>query len=295
MQFNAWEVDRYTEASEAQITYTFSFIDPERDDYTFTINIERQESETEAYEITTVEEMIDVYYDVENPFYVDVDWMEDRDVLEIMAPEGDELGLLFFSERSDLEIEVEFDDGNMLIYSTGTFANAIEMDGFFYWYRSYAVEYDVEETSAQIRFRIKGMSFGSSLDLAYYVNFELDDWNSDDYFENLSDFDAEEDYSTYEYGISNYVTLTEVADEMDLFYVLNVDEVEADVELSLYPDSGQIVGVLFYSQLSDLELDFTEDYLEDAEDKRLFPTDDFAWNLEDSTVHYWFTSYAVST
>jgi len=42
VQFNAWEMDRYTETNSATVQYDFVFDDEDRDDVTFTINIERE-------------------------------------------------------------------------------------------------------------------------------------------------------------------------------------------------------------------------------------------------------------
>lgn len=65
IQFNAWEVDRYTEAYEASADYIFSYNHDEihRRDDEFTVYIERQESESEAWEITTIEDLMDIYID----------------------------------------------------------------------------------------------------------------------------------------------------------------------------------------------------------------------------------------
>ena len=75
VQFNAWEVDRYTEATEASVEYSFYFEDSDVSDEEFTINLAREESESEDWQITTIEELIDVYYDLDHPFYISVDWL----------------------------------------------------------------------------------------------------------------------------------------------------------------------------------------------------------------------------
>jgi hypothetical protein len=41
VQFNAWEVDRYTEGTEASAAYSFVFDDEDKSDEEFTVNIER--------------------------------------------------------------------------------------------------------------------------------------------------------------------------------------------------------------------------------------------------------------
>ena len=126
-QFNAWSVDRYTEMYEASVTYTFEYDDEDESDYEFTVYIERQESESEAWEITAVEDLLETYEDLCSTcgFVKEVEFLMDGDETYAWAREGDEIGFIFFSERSDLDIAFEFDEDNTLLYATGTFADAI--------------------------------------------------------------------------------------------------------------------------------------------------------------------------
>lgn len=119
-------MDRYTDSNSASVQYDFVFDDEDRDDVTFTINIEREQVETEQWELHSIEELIDTYYNLDWPNYVGVDWMQDGDTSYVYAQEGSEFGYLFFSERDDLEIDFEFDEDNRILYSTGDFANAVD-------------------------------------------------------------------------------------------------------------------------------------------------------------------------
>jgi hypothetical protein len=301
VQFNAWEVDMFTEVTEASVAYTFVFDDEDKSDEEFTINIAREESESEAdWEITNIEDLIDTYYDLDHPFYigVDDDWFFDGSEGYAYGRAGDELGFLFYSERQNLEVTLEFTEGNTLLYEAGTTANAISSeDGFYYWYRSIAVTENADETDSSVTFRIKDMSFGSNLDLEYTVAFYLDDWDSDEYYAyafDYSDYAYYEEYSDYEYGINNMNELEEAVDSMDHFYVVSIDDLQSDEELMIYPEAGQIIGILFFSQDSDLEIDFDELFLHDEDTRAfLYPTAEFAWDLEEHEVYYWFVSYAV--
>jgi hypothetical protein len=86
--------------------------------------------------------------------------------------------------------------------------------------------------------------------------------------------------------------LEEAVDSMDHFYVVSIDDLESDHELTIYPEGGQIIGILFFSQNSDLELDYDEIFLNDDR-IMMYPTGDFAWALEEAGVYYWFVSYAI--
>ena len=304
-QFNAWSVDRYTEIYEATVNYYFEYDDVDRSDYDFTVYIERQESESEAWEITSVEDLIATFEDLcaTCGFVNQVEFMQDGDSTYAWAREGDEIGFIFFSERSDIDIAFEFDEDNTLLYSTGTTADAVryQVEGeepWYYWYRSFAVEWDPEETEATIDFRIKAMSFGSALDFDFLVNFELDDWNSDNYYSYGGDYsyyyysDYEYEYSSFEGSIRNANDLHDAIDEnMDDFYVFNLDAI-SDGEFKIYPERGQVIGLLGFSQNEEMEIDFEELFL-DAEVIPMFPTADFAYELESHGIFYWFISYAV--
>lgn len=199
VQFNAWEVDRYTEAFEASVAYTFNYNDAERDDEEFTVYIERQESESEAWEITTIEDLMDTFVDVPISLYKNVMFMEDGMTETVIAREGEEIAFLFQTERSDLDIAVEFDEENRLIYSTGTFGDSIQdEDGFYYSFRSFGVEYDAEQIETSVAFTIKGMNFGSGLDIQYNVNFELEEWDSQAYYYAYNGGEVEDDSTEYE-------------------------------------------------------------------------------------------------
>jgi hypothetical protein len=122
------------------------------------------------------------------------------------------------------------------------------------------------------------MSFGSTMDLEYTVEFELDEWDSDAYYAyayDFSDYSYEYDYSEYDYGIADMFELEEAVDSMDHFYVVSIDDLESDHELTIYPEGGQIIGILFFSQNSDLELDYDEIFLNDDR-IMMYPTGDFA-------------------
>lgn len=118
----------------------------------------------------------------------------------VMAREGEDIAFLFQTERSDLDIAIEFDDDNYLIYPTGTYGDSIQdSDGYYYSFRSFGVEYDADHAEASVAFRVKGMNFGSGLDLRYNVNFELAEWDSAAYYYAYNGFtDVEDDSVEYE-------------------------------------------------------------------------------------------------
>jgi len=106
------------------------------------------------------------------------------------------------------------------------------------------------------------MQFGATFDLGFSAEFELDQWNSDWYYyadddEYYSDY-YEESVTEYEYGINDMNELEEAVDDMDHFYVVSMDDVNSDGELNIYPEPGQVIGILFFSQNSDAELEFDE-------------------------------------
>lgn len=124
-QVTAFQVARNLDAYETEITYEFVFEDETT--FEFTILFVRAAYATNEYQITGIEDLIDTYYGLDHQFYISLDWLDDRgETMHIMAEGREEFGFLFYSERSDVQIESSLADGTSLIYETGDYAEAVE-------------------------------------------------------------------------------------------------------------------------------------------------------------------------
>lgn len=59
-------------------------------------------------QITEVEDLIETYYSLDQQFYISLDWIdEDGESMHVLAEHGEEFGFLFYSQRQDIEIEID--------------------------------------------------------------------------------------------------------------------------------------------------------------------------------------------
>jgi hypothetical protein len=59
-------------------------------------------------QITEVEDLIETYYSLDQQFYISLDWIdEDGESMHVLAEHGKEFGFLFYSQRQDIEIEID--------------------------------------------------------------------------------------------------------------------------------------------------------------------------------------------
>lgn len=158
----------------------------------------------------------------------------------------------------------------------------------------------MESTSFESKV-VFNIQFGDDYQVEYIVYIERGDYdiNLDDWLVSEGDTEASEseddDVVAYEATIGGTRELERAVEELDHFQVIDVDDLDSDTDLTIRAETGQKLGVLFFSQDEDTALDFEENFrMSSTDTQMLYSTGDVAWELEEGEVYYWYRSYVAS-
>lgn len=96
------------------------------------------------------------------------------------------------------------------------------------------------------------------------------------------------------HSIDSLRDLDVVVRDIDLFYVISLDDAEDDFDLEVHPTAGQTVGVLAFSKNHNTRIELETTDLDAAQDSKVRIVSGYDWSLVEQGVSYWFVNFAVS-